>query len=28
MYSKKIRFKNKQGQLLTGEIDLPIDKNH
>ncbi len=26
MYSKKITFKNKQGQLLTGEIDLPIDK--
>jgi len=26
MYSKKVQFKNKQGQLLTGEIDLPIDK--
>ena len=26
MYSKKIQFKNKHGQLLTGEIDLPIDK--
>ncbi|MCF6347152.1 MAG: alpha/beta fold hydrolase [Flavobacteriaceae bacterium] len=26
MYSKKITFKNKQGQLLTGEIDFPIDK--
>ncbi len=26
MYSKKVTFKNKQGQVLTGEIDLPIDK--
>lgn len=26
MYSKKITFKNKQGQILTGKIDLPIDK--
>jgi len=26
MYSKKVTFKNKQGQTLTGEIDLPIDK--
>ncbi len=26
MYSKKIQFKNKEGLLLTGEIDFPIDK--
>ncbi len=26
MYSKKVTFKNRQGQILTGEIDLPIDK--
>jgi putative redox protein len=26
MFSKKVTFKNKQGETLTGEIDLPIDK--
>jgi putative redox protein len=26
MYSKKVTFKNNKGFVLTGEIDLPIDK--
>ncbi len=26
MYNKKVTFKNKQGNILCGEIDLPIDK--